>query len=73
MTSAQTNTSAEALDEGEDLADLLLEVLPAADTSLSNPSTREALHQAAGREISEAEDGVISEPLDRYISKAKNR
>ena len=57
MTDSATFTTPEAEDEetGEDLGDLLLEVLPPDGSTIGHMSAREALSRAAGREISEEE------------------
>ena len=55
MTDSATFTTPEADDEGtgEDLGDLLLEVLPSDGSTIGNLSAREALGRAAEREISD--------------------
>ena len=53
MTDSATFTTPEADDEetGEDLGDLLLEVLPGDGTTIGNLSAREALSRAAERQV----------------------
>ena len=57
MTDSATFTTPENEDEdlGEDLGDLLLEVLPPDGSTIGNLSAREALSRAAERQISEEE------------------
>ena len=63
MTDSAIFTTPEAGDEetGEDLGDLLLEVLPGDGTTIGNLSAREALGRAAEREISEEEYEAVKE------------
>ena len=63
MTDSATFTTPEAEDEGtgEDLGDLLLEVLPGDGSTIGNLSAREALSQAAERQISEEEYEAVKE------------
>lgn len=49
--------------DGEDLGDLLLEVLPGDGSTISNPSAREALGRAAGRLLSEQEYTAVRDRL----------
>lgn len=48
---------------GEELADLLLEVLPGDGSTMGNQSAREALSRAAGRQLSEEEYTAIRDRL----------
>jgi hypothetical protein len=50
-------------DEELDLSDLLLEVLPGDGSTIGNQSAREALSQAAERQISEEEYAVVKDRL----------
>lgn len=63
MTDSATFTTPEADDEGtgEDLGDLLLEVLPSDGSTIGNLSAREALGRAAERQISEEEYEAVKE------------
>ncbi|MEB3184853.1 MAG: hypothetical protein VKM97_03110, partial [Cyanobacteriota bacterium] len=57
-------TFAEALstpDDGEDLGDLLLEVLPPDGSTIGNLSAREALSRAAERALSEEEYEAVKD------------
>ena len=67
MTNSSTFTTPEAGDEdtGEDLGDLLLEVLPGDGSTIGNLSAREALSRAAERSISEEVYKIISEQWSR--------
>ena len=60
--SAISNTSEDDDEElGEDLGDLLLEVLPDDGTTIGNLSAREALSRAADRQISEEDYEAIKD------------
>ena len=63
MTDSATFSTPEADDEeaGEDLGDLLLEVLPGDGTTIGNMSAREALSRVAERQISEEEYEAVKE------------
>ena len=65
MTDSATFTTPEADDEGtgEDLGDLLLEVLPSDGSTIGNLSAREALGRAAERQISEEEYSAVKDRL----------
>ena len=73
MSNSATFTTSES--EGEDLGDLLLEVLPGDGSTIANLSAREALNRAAERQISEGDYEAIKERLLRLglIRKGRGR
>ena len=66
MTDSTTFATPEADEDEElDLSDLLLEVLPGDGSTIGNLSAREALSQAAERQISEEEYATVKDRLVR--------
>ena len=64
MTDSTTFATPEADEDEElDLSDLLLEVLPGDGSTIGNLSAREALSQAAERQISEEEYATVKDRL----------
>ena len=65
MTDSATFTTPEADDEdaGEDLGDLLLEVLPGDGSTMGNLLALEALSRAAERQVSDEEYTAVKERL----------
>ena len=77
MTDSATFTTTEASNEetGEDLGDLLLEVLPPDRSTMGNLSAREALGRAVGRQLSEEEYAAVRDKalLIGTIKKGRGR
>ena len=61
MTDSQIQEPDTDEETGEDLGDLLLEVLPGDGTTIGNLSAREALSRVAERQISEEEYEAVKE------------